>query len=428
VAWRRFVVTGQSSPIQLAEFAALMAPLAPFGPATRLAAGVSGGADSVALAMLAAAWVREHSGSLLALVVDHGLRPDSAAEAAVTIKRLTALGIGAHLVSLTGLQRGSALAERARDARYVALRTACAERGILHLLLGHHAGDQAETVLMRRRSGSGPAGLAAMPAVVEHSALRLLRPLLGVPPARLRATLRAARVGWVEDPSNADLRALRPRLRASLADPDGTGAEIAALCACARRAGIARAAQEAETASVLAERVFLHPEGFAILPSDACLPLPTLAALIQALSGSPFPPPSHSVAALAAAPRPATVAGVRLMAAGRLGAGLLLVREGRAIGPPVPAGRGNVWDGRFRVVSDAAPAGTTIAALGLDSARFRRFSNLPSAVLRTLPALRRGNSLVAVPHLGYSSSEDCDGLRMVFTPRRPATGAPFLPG
>jgi tRNA(Ile)-lysidine synthase len=420
-------MTEPGGAVQLAEFAALMVPLAPFGPAPRLAAGVSGGADSMALAMLADAWVRGHGGSLLALVVDHSLRPDSAAEAAVTIERLTALGIRARLLLLTGLHRGAALAERAREARYVALRAACAEHGILHLLLAHHAGDQAETVLMRRRSHSGPAGLAAMPAVAEHGTLRLLRPLLGVPPARLRATLRRARVAWVEDPSNTDLRALRPRLRAFLADPDGTGAETAALCECARQAGIARSAQEAETASVLAEHASIHPEGFALLRPGASLPPAALAALIQALSGSPFPPPSQSVAALAATLRPATVGGVRLMAARRLGAGLLLVREGRAIGPPVPAGRGNLWDGRFRVANGAAPAGTMIAALGADSARFRRFSSLPSAVLRTLPALRRGNSLVAVPHLDYALSEDCDGLRMVFTPRRPAAGAPFLP-
>jgi tRNA(Ile)-lysidine synthase len=266
-----------------------------------------------------------------------------------------------------------------------------------------------------------------MPAVLEQSALRLLRPLLAVPPVRLRATLRAARVAWVEDPSNADLRALRPRLRASLADPDGTGAEVAALCECARLAAMTRAAQEGMTASVLAERVSIYPEGFALLPSDACLPSPVLGALIQALSGSPFPPPSQAVATLAAAPRPATIGGVRLMTARRLGAGLLLVREGRAIGPPVPAGFGNLWDGRFRLVRGAALAGAMIAALGPDAARFRRISSLPSAVLRTLPAFRRGNSLVAVPHLDYPSSGDCDGLRMVFTPRRPAAGAPFLP-
>ncbi len=421
-------MTEQSGSIDPAEFAALMVPLAPFGRAPRLAAGVSGGADSMALAILADGWVRGYGGSLLALVVDHGLRPNSAAEAAVTIARLTALGIPARLLSLTDLHRGPALAQRARDARYAALRAACVEAGIPHLLLAHHAGDQAETVLMRRGSHSGPAGLAAMPLVVEQSQLRLLRPLLGVPPARLRGTLRARGVGWVVDPSNADLRALRPRLRAALADPDGTGPDVAALCQAARQAGIARGAQEAKTAWDLARRAAVHPEGFALLSSAACLPPTALGALIQAVSGSPFPPPSRSVTALAAAPRPATLGGVRLVAARRREAGLLLVREERAIGPPVPAGPGIVWDGRFRLAAGTAPTGTTIAALGSDAARFRRISGLPSAVLRTLPALRRGNSLVAVPHLDYCSSDDCDGLRMVFTPRRPAAGAPFRPG
>jgi len=421
-------MTEQSGSIQPSEFAALMLPVAPFGPAPRVAAGVSGGADSMALAILADAWVRGRGGSLLALVVDHSLRPGSAAEAAVTITRLATLGIPARLLSLTGLQRGPALAERARDARYAVLRAACVEAGIPHLLLAHHAGDQAETVLMRRGSHSGPAGLAAMPIVVEQSELRLLRPLLGVPRARLRATLRARGIAWVEDPSNADLQALRPRLRASLGDPDGTGPGIAALCQSAREAGVARARREARTASVLAERVAIHPEGFALLSSRACLPASALAALIQSVSGSPFPPPSRSVTALAAAPRPATLGGVRLVSAHRICAGLLLVREERAIGPPVPASRGIVWDGRFRLATGKAPDGTTIAALGPDATRFRRISSLPSAVLRTLPALRRGNSLVAVPHLDYCSSHHCEGLRMVFTARRPAAGAPFLPG
>ena len=418
----------QSGSIQPAEFAALMVPLAPFGPAPRLAAGVSGGADSMALAVLAKAWAHGHGGSLLALVVDHGLRPGSAAEAAVTVTRLTALGIRARLLSLTGLPRGPALAERARDARYAALRAACVEADIPHLLLAHHAADQAETVLMRQGSHSGPAGLAAMPIVVEQSQLRLLRPLLGVPPARLRATLRARGIAWVEDPSNTDLRALRPRLRASLADPDGTGADIAALCQSARQAGIARAEEETRSASVLAAHVAIHPEGFALLSSQATLPATALGALIQAVSGSPFPPPSQSLTALAAALRPATLGGVRFLAARRLGAGLMLVREDRAIGPPVPAARGIVWDGRFRLAARTAPDATTIAALGPEAARFRRISSLPSAVLRTLPALRRGNSLVAVPHLDYCSSHDCEGLRLIFTARRPAAGAPFLPG
>ncbi|MGA3401535.1 MAG: tRNA lysidine(34) synthetase TilS [Acetobacteraceae bacterium] len=428
-----------------------MAPLGPFEPAPLLAAGVSGGADSMALALLADAWARARGGSLLALVVDHGLRPEAAAEAALTVQRLAGCGIPARTLRLAGLHRGPALAERARAARYAALRAACAGHGILHLLLGHHAADQAETVLMRRQSGSGPAGLAAMPALSEQTELRLLRPLLGVPPVRLRATLLAAGVAWVEDPSNRDQRALRSRLRAGLGDPDGTGPAIAALCEAARAAGTTRAAREAAIAEILAERAAIHPEGFALL-SPGPIEAAALAALIQTIAGAAFPPPTRAVTALAAAPRPATLAGVRLLPAGRLGDGLLplgeaagkgplllvreaagkgpllLVREAAAMAPVVAARPGAVWDGRFRLAERAMPPeDATIGALGADAARLRRWSRLPSAVLQTLPALRRGNSLVAVPHLLYPDRATCDAVPVVFSPRRPAAGAPFLP-
>ena len=409
-----------------------MARLGPFEPTPRVAAGVSGGADSLALAMLADAWVRQRGGSLLALVVDHGLRPESAAEAALTLRRLAQRGIAARGLTLHDLPHGPALAERARTARYAALRSACAKAGIVHLLLGHHAADQAETVLMRRQSGSGPAGLAAMPAVAEHCDLRLLRPLLGVPPVRLRATLRAAGLDWVEDPSNADPRALRARLRAGLADRDGTGPDTAALVTAARAAGHARAAHEAATAAVLAQRTVPRPEGFALLRPDAAGADPidpaALAALLQAIAGADFPPPTEAVAALAAAPRAGTLWGVRLLPARRLGPGWLLVREAAAMAPPVAARPGVVWDSRFRLAADARPAaGMTLGALGADAARLRRMSPLPAAVLWTLPALRQGNFLAAVPHVDYPEPTICAGLRVWFSPPRPAAGAPFLP-
>jgi tRNA(Ile)-lysidine synthase len=415
------------SSITAEEFAARMATLGPFEPGPLLAAAVSGGADSMALALLADTWARARDGSLLALVVDHGLREDSDAEAALTIQRLAARGIAARMLRLDGLNHGPALAERARAARYAALRAACTGHGILHLLLGHHAADQAETVLMRRDSNSGPAGLAAMPALAEQSGLRLLRPLLGVPPVRLRATLGEAGLAWVEDPSNHDQRALRARLRAGLNDPDGTGPAVAALCVGARAAGEARATHEAAIAGTLAGRAAIHPEGFALLSPGPVEPA-ALAALIQTIGGAAFPPPSASVAALAAAPQPATLGGVRVLWAGRLGDALLLVREAASMGPPVEARPGALWDGRFRLQAQASPPdGTTIGALGADAAGLRRWSPLPSAVLQTLPALRCANSLVAVPHLLYPDPATCIAVPVVFNPRRPVAGAPFLP-
>lgn len=402
-----------------------MARLGPFEPSPRIAAGVSGGADSMALALLADGWARQHGGSLLALVVDHGLRPESGEEAAQTTERLSRVGIAARLLTITDLERGSALAARAREARFEVLSNACVEAGILHLLLGHHAADQAETVLIRALGGSGEAGLSAMAPLVEMRWGRVLRPLLAVPPSALRAFLQARGVAWVEDPSNTDRRALRARLRLLRRDRAGVGSATAALVAAAAAASRQRAAQEAELADNLAEYVEFRPEGFALLPSHPMDPR-LLAAILQTIAGAPFVPPTAAVETLAAAPVPATLAGVRLLPAGRLGPGLLAVREAAAMAPPVEAHSGAVWDGRFRLVDDIdLPPGATIGALGDDAARIRSHSALPSVVLRTLPAVRFATALHAVPHLFYPDKATCETISLIFSPPRPAAAAPF---
>ena len=411
------------SLIAEAEFAAAMAGLGPFEPCPRVAGAVSGGADSMALALLADAWARARGGTLLALIVDHGLRAEATDEAAATAARLGTHGIATRLLRLDGLTHGTALAERARDARYAALTQTCASAGILHLLLGHHAGDQAETVLMRALGGSGPAGMAAMLPLVETASVRILRPLLAIAPARLRATLVAAAMPWVEDPSNADRRALRPRLRMLRLDRDGAGSATAALVAAAAVSARGRTEQDWQIASELAAWVVLRPEGFALLPSTGLTPQ-ALAAVIQVIAGAQFPPPTRSVAPLADALKPATLAGTRLLSAGRLGEGWLLTREPAAIAPPIPAVPGAVWDARFRLVRHGPlPASAMLGAVGDDASRLRHASVLPAAVLRTLPAIRHGSNLLAVPHLDYPERKACEGISLIFSPPRPAAAA-----
>jgi tRNA(Ile)-lysidine synthase len=407
-----------------------MASLGPFEAMPRLAAGVSGGADSMALALLADAWARALGGSLLALIVDHGLREASAMEAAESAARLMRRGIPARVLTISGLARGPALAERARATRRRVLTEACAADGILHLLLGHHALDQAETVLIRTLGGSGPAGLAGIASLVETPSVRILRPLLGVPPEQLRATLTAAGMEWIEDPSNVDTTALRPRLRLARRDRGGHGSATAALAAAT--AARQRAEVDRKAAWDLAGRAEMHPEGYCLLSDglpgvDPRIDPRALAALLQAISGAPFPPPTASVASLAAQPRPATLAGVRLMAAGRLGPGLLVLREAAAMALPVAAVPGAVWDGRFRLQADAlVPTGGVLGALGADAARLRHASPLPAAVLRTLPAVRLDGMLFAVPHLMYPDTQSCERIPLVFSPPNPAASAPFL--
>jgi tRNA(Ile)-lysidine synthase len=408
-----------------AAFAAAMAHLEPFEPAPLLAVAVSGGADSLALAVLADAWARARHGATIALVVDHGLRAAAAQEARATERLLTERGITVRTLRLAGLAPGPALAERARVARYATLTAACEAAGALHLLVGHHQADQAETVALRVLRGSFSAGLAGMAALVELPTTRLLRPLLGVAPGALRALLRAKGIDWVEDPSNHDTHATRVRLRMLAADRDGAGP--ARIAQAAAHAGAARQTTETHAADALGRTASVRPEGFAVITNRA-MPPTALAALIQAIGGAPYPPAPNAVAALAARPAAATLGGVRLLPAGRLGPGLLLVREAAAMAPPVAAHPGAVWDGRYRLARDASPpAGATLGALGDDAARLRDHSPLPAAVLHALPALRSGPELLAVPHLRYPDAAVCASMRVLFAPRHPAAGAPFHP-
>lgn len=407
-----------------ALFAAAMAGLEPFPSQPRLAAGVSGGADSLALAVLADAWVRARSGSLLALIVDHGLRPEAAEEATRTATVMHSRGIAARILTIPPLYRGPGLAERARAARFTALTAACAEAGITDLLLGQHAADQAETVLIRALSSSSTDGLAGIPALREFAAGRVLRPLLAIPPASLRDFLRAAGIGWVEDPSNTNLAALRARLRQLRADRAGGGPATRALSAAAHAAGLARARTEAMTADWLAAHVSLRPEGFALLPHGP-FPASVLSALIRGIAGAPYPPPMDGVATLAARPRAATLAGTRLLPAGTLGPGWLLIREAAAMAAPIPAIQGAIWDHRFRL-AQAPRDGLTLGALGADSRHLRDRSPLPAAVLATLPALRDGATLFAVPHLRYPDAARCADLSIVPATPHPAAIPPFI--
>ncbi|HET6222664.1 MAG TPA: tRNA lysidine(34) synthetase TilS, partial [Dongiaceae bacterium] len=213
-------------PVDAAEFARLMASFEPFERAPVVAVAVSGGRDSLALAVLAHEWAIARGGRIVGLIIDHALRPESAAEAAATEALLGRHGCDAETLRWVGTKPPTGLQEAARVARYRLLREACHQRGVLHLLVAHHADDQAETVAMRAARQSGLDGLAGMAGAVELPEVRLLRPLLGIPRSRLTATLLARGVPWIDDPSNADPRFERARLRSGprlTAPPVDTG-------------------------------------------------------------------------------------------------------------------------------------------------------------------------------------------------------------
>jgi tRNA(Ile)-lysidine synthase len=219
--------------------------------APALVLAVSGGPDSVALLVLAARWraALRRGPQLVAVTVDHGLRPEAAAEARAVRRLARKLGVRHRILRWTGTKPSAGLQEAARNTRYRLLAEAARRAGARHIVAAHTRDDQAETVLFRLARGSGVAGLGAMAKVTMLPAsggglLFLVRPLLDVPKARLIATLRHAKIAFADDPSNRDPRFMRSRLRALMPDLAKEGLDARRLSLLAQRMRRADAALE----------------------------------------------------------------------------------------------------------------------------------------------------------------------------------------
>ena len=410
-----------SKPLTDPEFADLMAQFGLFEPAPRVAVGVSGGADSLALLHLVHTWTRARGGGAIALTVDHGLRPESAGEAARLGQALAASGIELRCLRWCGPKPRSNIQAAARRARHDLLGRWCTRYGILHLALAHHLDDQAETLLLRLGRGSGLEGLAAMATVREMPGFRLLRPLLSVAKSRLAATLTARRHSWIEDPSNTDPSFARVRLRGLLPALDSEGLTVTRLAATAAHLGRARAALECSVARLLARAVELHPAGFAWVdpvPLGAApeeVALRALARVLMIIGGRAYTPRFVRLRRLhdrisVGLESGLTLAGCRVIPRrGRL----LVVRESARIAEqPLRPGRGLLWDGRFEVTLGraACPRRGALCIAPLGAAGWRELrtavptlgaSPIPAPARPALPALRDALGIVAVPHLGF---------------------------
>lgn len=175
-------------------------------------AGVSGGSDSVALARLLALAAPERGWRLALGHVDHALRPGSGQDARFVAQLAEELGAAFFIEEVTLDSRGRSLEEAARQARREALMQMAAQAGAEVIALGHTAGDQAETVMMRLLNGTGLSGLAAM----RPWSSPWWRPLLGLSREELRAWLQTQGHPWREDESNQSLDFLRNRVRHQL--------------------------------------------------------------------------------------------------------------------------------------------------------------------------------------------------------------------
>lgn len=232
-----------NSPISARAASRLFAALK---SAPALVLAVSGGPDSVALMWLMARWQRSLARAPLLTVVtiDHGLRPEAAREAREVKRLATELGLPHRTLRWRGDKPKMGLPAAAREARYRLLAQAARAAGASHVLTAHTRDDQAETLLMRLFRGSGLAGLSAMAPLSARDGIVLARPLLDVPKAQLVATLKRAKVGFADDPTNRDAAFTRPRLRALLPLLAAEGGDARNLARLATRLARANAAVE----------------------------------------------------------------------------------------------------------------------------------------------------------------------------------------
>ena len=457
------------APIQPDELDSLFVRFESLGAC---ALAVSGGSDSTALMVLYADWLRrrrEQPKRCTVLTVDHGLRQSSAGEARAVAATAAELGFRHATLAWEGQKPRAGIQAAARAARYRLMGDYMLAHGINLLLTGHTRDDQAETLLMRLARGSGLDGLAAMAPLTplgEHGAdaedggLWIGRPFLDVPKLTLRATLEARKLRWMEDPSNIAPEFERARLRAVRVQLDTLGLTADMLALSAARLARARRAVEAMVDEVC------DPEAGAVRVDDACgavlvdrgalrqiaeeVALRVLERAILAAGGGERPSlsklevvvrglwearASGQSAAQSKAQR--TDQSRWTLARALITAEPRVVRVERELGrEPLPEltlapGAAALWDGRFWVSVGKAYAGAPVKVRPLGEAnlrdlrRRRLVAEGASRGAATVPALWRGEEIVAAPSLGYwSSAHAREQLDAVFaglgTPRNVA--------
>ncbi len=239
----------------------------------------SGGADSVALLALAAT-VRS---DVVAVHVDHGLRPGGADEAAFVAAVADRMGVPSER-RVTIVAPGPNLEARARAARHAALAEARESLGAATVALGHTADDQAETVVLNLLRGSGSAGLGAMTARRGH----VVRPLLGLRRTDTEAVCAAIGVEWFRDPTNDDVNLRRNWVRHEVLPALSAGAARDLVPVLARQAALLRS--ESDYLDELARAAW--PPDAAITPAAPLVALPEVLARRAVRQWVGGPPPS----------------------------------------------------------------------------------------------------------------------------------------
>lgn len=375
--------------------------------------GLSGGADSRALLIVASRWARLKGREVHALVADHAFRDDSAAEARRASAMAEAESVPARIIRRTGLRPATGVQAAARSFRLTALAEEARRIGADTILLGHNADDRSETVWMRVSHGAQASGLAAMPFTAPHplwpvgQGLTIARPLIDQSRAAVRSWLKQQGLDWIDDPSNEDPAYTRIRVRRTVSAIRERGFDPQRLAALSEDAGAVEDALSNTAARHFAALVELTGWGGARMAASLT-DLPdqifhrVLAAAIAAVSGRPLPSPQAVDAIGLGLKSGAAATGGGAALTYWQGAAWLVREPGRT--PPaaiaLKAGQSSVFDGRFEVSAGEKPV--SVAPLGSDYTHFPRrdcLDQLPGLARPTLPAMRRDGTELAVAGL-----------------------------
>jgi tRNA(Ile)-lysidine synthase len=379
-----------------------------------LAVAVSGGADSMALLLLTHRWIQEKGGQLVALTVDHGLRPESRQEALRVQEWVQGRGIQHIILNWEGEKPDSRLQERARMSRYHLLTSWCKENGIPTLLLGHHQQDQEETFWLRLTAGSGLEGLSGMKKRSVRDGIVFVRPFLGFSKERLKETLTAENQSWIEDPSNESNHFFRGRFRSLLKEE---GLSFPRLIKVMEKLQEDRDFMNQSLQRALEMTVQVDEAGFLILSRrdfeelHPALAKRVLSHLMLWFSGAPYPPRSEQVARIFEKLKkttPFTGGGIYWVLSRDK---IFLFREFSAIKEKIDLKNlqeKTLWDQRFWIDFDIAkdlPSETYLAPLGEDNS-FKKGIKIPipRQAWSSLPAFWVNEEVVAVPHLCYNKN------------------------
>ena len=372
---------------------------------------VSGGSDSIALLLLASSWAKSVDATLQVVTIDHGLRPEAAAEAAFVSGVSEGLGLPHLTLAWDGIKPESGISQAARHARYELLEEFALDIGAKTILVGHTANDQAETILMRNargeegQQGRGLSGIA--PLMLLPKRTRLVRPLLDLGRSELRAYLREMNQSWIEDPSNSDEAYERVRIRNALGDDQK---RIAELCRFAKLSGELRKSTAIAASNILSKHVGFSQGPLYTIPTEALKDIPVvvkklvLQVMIAIAGGAAYFASERSIEKLLSDDFEDRITLGHCVVEKNIDT-LKFYREKRNL-PSIVVGPGDhvLWDGRFTIENNSASSYfcgplSFDQLQALEQTRGRKFDIKPRAVLGGTPYLCGDGDDVILPFI-----------------------------